>query len=47
MLPICNEDDYHRALERMDALADAESGTPEYTELTQLSEAIQTYEEEL
>lgn len=47
MLPICNEDDYHRALERMDELANAESGTPEYTELTQLADAIQTYEEEL
>lgn len=47
MLPICNEDDYHRALERMDALANAEPDSPEYTELTQLADAIQTYEDEL
>lgn len=43
MLPICNHDDYLRALERAEVLMH----TPEYIELDKLSEAIQTYEEEM
>lgn len=51
MIPICNHDDYLRALERAEVLMHTPEtevpGTPEYIELDQLSEAIQTYEEEM
>jgi HTH-type transcriptional regulator / antitoxin HigA len=45
-IAILNEADYKAALMRVDALMDAEAGTPEGAELERLAAAIEAYEEE-
>lgn len=41
---IHNEDEYFKALERLDAIFDAGTGTPEWAELENLAELLDAYE---
>lgn len=44
--PICNDADLDRAFARLEALWDAEEGSPEADELEELSVLIARYEDE-
>lgn len=44
--PIRTEDDYDKAVERIDSLIDSEEGSDEFDELEVLSVLVQVYEEE-
>ncbi len=45
-LRIKTEEEYERALKRIEELMDAEAGTPEEDELVRLTDIVEAYEEE-
>ena len=45
ILKITTEAEYNQALDRLDELYDAQSGTPEWEELKKLASLIEDYEE--
>ena len=46
MITVKTEDDYEKALARLDEIFDAEAGTPEMAELMYLVQMVEIYEDE-